>query len=441
MGLFDRLFGIDRDRGEEPNLRFGRYSDAYKSSKKYRVWDDSMRLYEQGKYLSSYQVFLDYLKDEKEENVTYEVKGEEIYFSFLQGSKKVVGTINNTTISAVAKIVHCKDFNVAFMRNLLEKNYHLKYSKYAIDKEDDITITFHSSILDSSPMKLYYAFKELAVNADKEDDLLVNRFGPLEIINNRHVNSIDPEIKKIFYDYFIEEINKILSVNERGILNAEKYAGGISYTYLHLAYKLDYLIKPEGLLMEEIEKIHRTFFAEDGRNSYQKNQEIFEVYQKMKLTLEEDFYKELYNVTSTFGITSPVGHDRVVNFIDGELSNMNWYEKNGHSEIALAVPGYIVGYCTFYYSVPRPDREYFHLFYEITEGAFFKKLGYNIDFYNASEKKFNSIAIKKEIKHIAKINRAFFPHLHPDLSILNFNSLASFSRSYMIMIRNLDLTN
>ena len=43
MGFFDRLFnrGVAEEE-EQPSIRFGRYSDSYKTAANYQAWDDSL---------------------------------------------------------------------------------------------------------------------------------------------------------------------------------------------------------------------------------------------------------------------------------------------------------------------------------------------------------------------------------------------------------------
>ena len=107
-------------------------------------------------------------------------------------------------------------------------------------------------------------------------------------------------------------------------------------------------------MMETLERIHRLYFAKTDKNIAQKNRVLRKEFQKILDRSKEEAFKEMYRVNCTFGITVPVNHDRVKSFINGELHNMDWYQEHGYDDIALAIPGYIVGYCLFYYSVPKP---------------------------------------------------------------------------------------
>ncbi len=439
MGLFDRLFGGGSKKDDQPKIPFGRYSDSYKSNTQYDEWDASVNKFESNSFLDSYRHFFNYLGDQSINNVSIVDNGDNIAFEILQGSKKVTGLCTDKKVQASAKVVKCNRLNVGFMRRLMEKNYNLKYGRFALDEADNIIMRFDTYVVDASPWKLYYALKEVANNADKQDDLLLDEFDMLEPINNSHIQHIDDQEKEIKYNYIKKTIDHTL--NKIDGLDSNKFSGGIAYLLLYSLYKLDYLIKPEGFMMEALERCHRIYFARDNNTVHQKSDILKKELRTIADRPKEELFKEMYRVTSTFGITNPVNHDRVVSFIDGELNNMDWYKDNNYPEIAVSVPGYIAGYCMFNYAIPQPDRELFHLLIEILEADFFKELGFTNDFYDGGTKKLNRSAIKQEISSVVKSNTRKYPKLDPNTSSLDFSTLPAFAKSYMLMIRNLDLSS
>ena len=193
--------------------------------------------------------------------------------------------------------------------------------------------------------------------------------------------------------------------------------------------------------METLERIHRRFYAKDSAmNLVQKNEMVIEELQKLLERSEKEYSREMYAVKTTFGITAPVTHDRIAHLIDAELHQMDWYRENGYYRIAAAYPHYIVGYSLFVYAVPQPDREFFHLFYRVSESAYFRELGFKPDYCNPDTGQLNSKAIRKAIDQIAKKHRDRYPQLRPQVSTISFDNLLDFSRTFLLMIRNLDLT-
>ncbi|MCB0564452.1 MAG: hypothetical protein KDD01_08765 [Phaeodactylibacter sp.] len=439
MGLLDRIFGPKTEETEQPKISFGRYSDSYKDSSRYTAWDVALEKFDSKEYLESYKQFFYYLRDEEEENVHYkEVKGG-LQFELFQGSKKITGLATPQKVKVEAKVVKAEALNVAFMRRLLEQNFNLKYSRFALDEQGNIAIIFDTYTLDGSPYKLYYALKELATKADKQDDLLLEEFKSLQPVDASHLVELPQPEKQAKYNYIISQIRQVLEEAEHGKLDKIQYSGSIGYLLLDLIYRLDYLTKPEGFMMEALEHLHRKYYENDGMATAGKNQVLCSDLKELLERGQEEFFKEMYRVKSTFGITHSVHHDRVVSIIDAELFHMDWYKEHGYNNIALAIPGYIVGYCMFNYAVPKPDRDLFHLYYQIVESDYFKSLGFTNNYYDKATNKFDKRAIKKAITRIVENNRPYYPNLNPATGSLGFDSLPDFARSFLLMVRNLEM--
>ncbi len=439
MGFFSRIFGGHINQKEQPTIKFGRYSDAYKTPEQYKAWDLSLSLFDKGKYLDAYESFFEYLSDEEEENVHWTCENGVCRFEILQGSKRITGVADAKKIKVETVVAKTEALNVGFLRRLIESNFDLKYSRYALDEHSNIVMVFDTYTLDGSPYKLYFAIKELATNSDKQDDLLTDEFETVHLSDTGILQPISDVEKEVKFHFFRKKINEVLNIYQQGKLNPQQYPGAYAYLFLNLSYKLDYLTKPEGFAMEALERMHRMYFAKDGKTNVHKNQMLQKEFKVLSERNEADFAKEFYNVTSTFGITSPVNHEKVVSFIDGELHHMEWYKENGHTEIALSIPGYIVGYCLFNYAVPLPDRQLFYLFYQILEVDYFKALGFDLDYYN-EDGSLNKRAIKRAIDQIEDQNENVFPNFNPNTKILEYQSIVDFSASYLKMIRALDLT-
>ena len=440
MGIFDRFFNTSSKEENVPDITFGRYSDTYKEDENNEAWKAALQHFQAKEYLDSYHKFFEYLRDEREDNVRFWRDGHVLNFEFFQGSKKVSGSATKDQLKACAKIAQAENLNVGFMRRLMEYNFGLKYSRFALEEDKTICIVFDTYTLDGSPYKLYYALKEMAVNADKQDDLLLDEFQGLKAVDTSHLRPLEVAEKQVKYDFIQQKIEETIHEIDQGALDANKYPGAIAYLLLSLTYKLDYLIKPEGYMMEMLERIHRLYFAKDKKTSIQKHQAIYKEYQKLLKRPKEDFFKEMYRVRATFGITSPENHDRLAGFIDGELRNMDWYYENGHPTIAITIPNYIVGFSFFNYALPKPDKAYLHLYYRILEPAYFQGLGFKNDFFDVTNSNFNKKAIKKAIEQIRIQNSRQYPKLNPIVSNLDFKDLPSFAKSYLLMIRNLDLS-
>ncbi|RME98857.1 MAG: hypothetical protein D6772_08465, partial [Bacteroidetes bacterium] len=345
MSFFERWFGGNHETVIRPDIRFGRYSDSYKTPACYDAWDQALKLYEEGQFIAAYQQFFSFLRDEEEDNVYWENTPHGLSFELFQGSKRIVGWATRMRLRVEARVARVTDPRPELLRRLVEQNYSLKFSRYALDPDHHIVVVFETETADASPYKLYYALKEVATQADKQDDLLLEEFGQLEAVDSSHLEPLPPQESAVKRWFIRQKIASVLEEAQHGSLDGEQYPGGIAYLLLDLIYRLDYLVKPEGFTMEMLERAHRRFFTKDSKlTAQEKNELLLTALAQLLKRSEEAFKQEMYRTKATFGITAPVTHDRIVALIDSELPQMEWYEANGHPAIAAAIPAYIIGY-------------------------------------------------------------------------------------------------
>ncbi len=440
MNFWNRLFGQKAEPAKpQPRIKFGRYTDTYKQKEQYTAWDAALDKFEEKDYLASYHALFRYLRDEKEDNVRWLEEDGTIKFEILQGSKRVTGTANAQRFAAEARIVQTENLGIAVMRRVVESNYFLEYSRYGLDDDNNLIIKFDSSALDGSPYKLYYALKEVAVNADKQDDLLLDEFGaqlkPIDMGSKTAISDTEKEAK---YNFIVKKIEAALAFIDSKKLDSDKYPGGISYLLLDAAFRIDYLTSPEGFLMETIERMHRSYFSAEEKSMVLKNIGLRKDLEKVLSRSKELIFNELYATTSSFGVLTPKQHDALVAQIDGELPNMDWYETAKHDAVALAIPGYIVGFSLFSYALPKCERALLAFYYTIFEPAYFAELGFTNAYFNAETGVFDPKAIRNGIQEIIDSALDVYPKLAPDYASLDFKTPVKFARSYLLMLKKLD---
>lgn len=443
MSIWDNLFGRTPgyDPTDEPDFSFGRYTDAYKGKENYRAWDEALDKFEQGDFLSSCAAFMAYLRDPREDNVKWQAEEDKLYFEFYQGSKRVTGFADAQQLRATARIARLEKGNASLLHRLTTMNYELKYSRFGLDEENCLTIIFDTPVHDASPHKLYHALKEMALRADKQDDLLLEEFkeflSPVEVTHLQPLSEPEKQLKLEFLRSHIRTVIDYLTANK---INPEEHPGAVAYLLLDLVYRLDYLLIPEGHTMEALERMHRMYFArESDQPVTYKNVRLLGELQQLLRRAPDSFAQELYAGKSTFGITLPASHDRLSGLIGNELPNMDWYQDNGYHEIARAIPGYIVGYALFNYATPPPDRDLLELFYRVCEDEYFQALGYQQQFMDQDGRPARR-AIRAAINDIVDRHRDEYPRFRPASSQLRFDNMLDFSRSYLEMVREVDLS-
>ena len=154
--MLDKLFGWGKkkeDAASSPAIQFGRYSDNNKPVAKVNRWTDADNFFKEKKYADSLDAFFEYLRDDAAQNVVYERNGAEGRFQLYQGSKIVRGSFDKDRLRAEVTLVKMPQPSVPVMRRLLEMNFNLYYSRYALD-QDRLCMRFDSSIDSANPSKL-----------------------------------------------------------------------------------------------------------------------------------------------------------------------------------------------------------------------------------------------------------------------------------------------
>jgi hypothetical protein len=437
--MLEKIFSWSKKKPDEetdPGIQFGRYSDNNKTVEKVEKWNEAESLFKENKYFESISAFFEYLRDDETGNVTHNRDGKNGSFEFYQGTKIIRGQYNEELFEAEVLLAHMPQPSVPVMRRLLELNFGLYYTRYAMNG-DRISMLFDSDIETANPSKLYYGLKELAIKADKQDDLLVQDFTTLSPIDTDHVMQLPEEEKAIKLKYFKKWIQETLDMIT--VIDADKFSGGIAYLLLALAYRIDYMILPEGKLLTEIEKIVEIYFRKDDRQVTEKNQEMIECFSRLLMKDKEEFYPYLFRSRYTFSIVTPQNYKTIADAIYNANQNIAWYKENRLPEIAAQISEYGLSYCQYSYSLPRPISQLLHLLMVVNYGNYFKELGFRDDFYNQKTNEYNKEAIIERIKAIESSWKIKYSELDYKTDKLRFENPVAFNQSFTTEIEYLNL--
>lgn len=421
---------------QDPGVRFGRYSDNNKPPARISRWTDADKLFKEKKYTESLDAFFDYTGDDQEQNLTYQRNGEEGTFEFYQGSRVIRGRISNGQLHAEATIARMPQPSVPVMRRLLEMNFNLYYSRFALDK-DRICMRFDSSLEAASPSKLYYGLRELATKSDKQDDLLLQDFSALEMADNGQITPVPEAEKAVKYRFMQQWIRETLDL-VAGV-DADKFAGGISYLLLSLVYRIDYMLSPDGKLLSELENIAGLYFRKDERPVTEKNRDMAEAFRVIAAKHEEEIKRCLFRAKYTFAIVSPQPFKAVADSIQAANQNAVWYRDNQLPALAAPISEYGISYCQYSYSLPRPVTELYHLLMMVNHPEYFSALGYGQSYFDRAQNRFDPSAVTERITTILNTWRGKYPLLQFNTGNLRFDSLPAFNISYTSELASLNL--
>lgn len=438
--MLEKIFSWSRKKeGEEPgelSVQFGRYSDNNKPVAKVEKWNEAERLFKEKKWPESIAAFFDYLRDEEQDNVRLVKEADRVGFLFYQGSKIIRGYYNAEQIEAEAVLAHMPQPSVPVMRRLLEMNFNLYYSRYALHN-DRIYMFFDSDIETANPSKLYYGLKELSTKADKQDDLLVQDFTSLLPVDTEHVITIPDEEKGTRLRFLKAWVAEALALI--GTIDNDKYSGGIAYLLLALAYRIDYLLVPHGKLLLELEKIVEIYFRKDARLITEKNAEMMECFTRLAAKDKEEVYPYLFRSKYTFSIVTPQNYKTASDAIHNANQNIGWYNEHKMPEVAARISEYGFSYCQYSYSLPRPVTELFHLFMMINYPEFFSALGLSGELYRHETKEYGKEKIVSSIAAIIERWKEKYPALKFDTEKLKYDNPVAFNQSFTTEVEHLNL--
>ena len=439
MNLLDRWFGAGDY--QEPVISFGRYGDALKTAAQQQYWEAAQAAFRAADYLVSCRSLLQFLSNQEGDNVSWRFEQEQLHFSFFQGSKKITGQADHRQLRAQVRLGRLGAENLPELSlQLLARNAAFYYCRYAIDNERCICLIFDTLIQDAAPSKLYNAFRELAIAADKLDDLLLHSFPQVAAVESEHLQPIPPNEQLARVALIRERVASALLLSRDPLSKISQHPQAISYVLLDALFRIDYLAQPEGIGMESLERAQRLYFDRFNKRQIQaRNELLAEELQLLASRSEASFKREMYRGIFTFGITQAVSHERVVQQIDHELPNIAWYLDQQCPLAATAITGYVIGYCLFNFSLPAVDKELFHLYYRITEPAFFAALGFAPAYADPATGKPLRRPIRQALDRLAEKQQNQNPKLQLAVDKLVFDDLAHFSYSYLQMIHQLRL--
>lgn len=432
--MFDKIKSwFAPSESEQYKIVFGRYTDSFKSKEQVAYWNKALELGGQGKYIESYEQFFSYLLDPVEENVLLSKSKDSLTFTIYQGSAEIIGKATANRLIAEVVLAQFEKPNLAVMRRLLEKNYSLRHSRYAI-QGDKLILKFDAAFEDAGPEKLYFALKEVAVRADKEDDLLIADFRQLYPIESalKVDNTTDASVK---YDFLKKWISETLIKSEQ--LEHYRDEKSIAYLMAKLALRIDYLLTPQGKLMEANEKVLQHFMMGFLGNITSSIDKMTLIWEDVLKRDKDVLLTELYNTKATFGLASATAHSAVIELINGEQPKLKTYKEKNRKEQALNHLEYIALYALFNYGMRLPTRQVFNLLVEVCNRSFVEKIPNRRSFFVGESNQLNEEAVFALLKEIEEGAQKEHPGFMLYTKELNFENVLSFGNSLLDMIKKM----
>jgi hypothetical protein len=442
MSIFDSIFGENRKNKNTVAadgllaVQFGHYSDNNKTTEQIAAWGEAERYFHEGKYISCAECFLKYVQDERIENVTIERIGNKLNFWLIQGSKKISGTCDDNWLNAWCALAKMNQSNVAAMRKLLDLNGELNYSRFSV-QDNVIHIVMDCTKDMMHPNKLYFGLRELALQADKQDDLLVSSFEYMEQINEEHILQNSDAHKQIKFDFLVSSIEETVALADG--LNPDTYGEPITYLYLNLLQKLDYLLVPQGQLQEAIEDISSDYWqAVSKKTTIALNHKLRNKLVQLALWPKEKVFEDLYYTKGAFCKVPPPDLTRINEVLRNCANRGFFHKEQGEMQIADAIMMYALSNAAYHNSLPAVLRSLVAIYMQVNHFEYCRALGVQTVLYQADNNSFNKQEINQRIQHAIALDKHRFPKLAIDVNKIKFTSLLEFNHSFLEALLNLD---
>ncbi len=433
---------LDRLIGAQPKQlhQFGRTFNGQVNPKEFELFSAASEAFQEGKVLTAYTHFLNSLQNYSHGNpnppLPLKPPGDSLDFELTQGSAIIIGTVNDKTIEAYADIVLNADLHVAVKRRLLERNYHLTYARFYFHKDRvRLKITLDNATM--TPQKIFFPIREIALNADFEKEFIASEFPDSTLLDMHTALPIDDTVKHSKYDFMHRWINECEASIKR--LPSNDNTGMISFTYLELLLKIDYLIVPHGQTAQKIAQHLTDYYGDDSSLVENKNTKLQTYIQTLNDVTYDTFAPQLYNTFVTFDPMERASQEEIISFIDESLMKVRWYKSNRYPHVIPTIYNYMVFYMLYNYGLHPAFYTLLHLFVEINHSEYFKILGFS-PLYDTKKKQLEIRKIKGRIDDAITPYKSKYKQLEPFGEKLTYSSLSEFNHGFLLQIKHLDFT-
>ncbi len=435
MFFWSSLFGTDTPY---EHYHFGRFINYKKNPLQQAQYQESKKAFSQQRYLEGYEHYFNYLcfynADDECTNISYSKDENTLNFTLMQGSAIVQGNITQRRLSACVNIAAMPKENISVMRRLLEKNFLYTYSSFFLE-EGRLKAKIYFDNISLSPQKVFFPLRELAINADREKELILDEFNDLEPLELDHIEVMDAHLKETKLRFFREWIDK--TEQKVLLLPTQEQSGAIAFVWINLLFKIDYFITPRGKLGYDIYEALRDYYLDDGKHIEEKNDALQKAVEKLKTINANRLSKSLYCVKETFDIFNNDGLEEVHAFIEETLAKVVWYKEHRYEEIILTIYEYLGQYMLYNYGMNKCLRALIQLDVRLHNTDFHSAVGIESLYKNGKLHKKKIFSLIRQIIHDYTDQ---YPYLHDFSSELNFISYEKFHHSFFLALKNLNFS-
>jgi len=414
---------------------YGRGVHSLPNPDEHELFEKASKAFVQGERLKGYEYFLSsltHIGDSK--HLTYTVYDDKIIFELLQGCAIIRGMITADLLTATAVIAKSSDLHVALKRRFLERNFQLTYARFC-NKEGVLTLKLYLDNATITPHKIFFPLREIALNADFEKEMIAGDFKEITLLENDNVRYLAHDQYVQLHGWMLKWIDQTKK-SLVGLL-ANDNTGMVSFSYLALLLKIDYLLIPRKKMAKNVAEKVGSYFLTDEKSTEDKNADLHSFLSELETMKLETFSTQVYRADYTFSPFDQAMHEEIVSFIEESLLKVKWYKSNHSSYVIGAIYRYIALYILYNYGLHPTLRTLMHLHVQVYESDFFEDMG-EASLYTISTNQFNKTRIHDCIDSAITPYQKRYKGLKNFSHLLNYTDLDNFSQSFYSQINNLD---
>lgn len=264
-----------------------------KSFSKNEVYEKSLDLYNEDKYLESFHCLLDYISEGFRTKFGNE---DGTQFDIPHGSIIVhIRVKENFLYFEMDFLSIPKDGNIAMLRQIADLNNRLSLASF-IKEGDKLKMHYKTPLGQSHPHKIYNLLQDMCYFGDRYDDEFCTKFNA--------VRSYEPKIESYSATQIDQIYQSIQYLGNATLEGIDKYKSTKNYDsairlLLTTFYQINYFANPQGQIFNDIKKSIEDIFDEDTPYEEQLSKGV-QCLKKLLNTSKEQLSNDLYFAEKLF---------------------------------------------------------------------------------------------------------------------------------------------
>ena len=251
-------------------------------------WSKVLEAYDSGNFKEAIIGILQYIDPDLASKTG---NADQTAFNIPHGSIIVNIKIQDNKLDVEAPFIKIQNGpSVPLLRQVAELNFHpLMMTKVILDDQGQLTFHFSSPLEMCEPYKVYDALREICVNADKYDDLFIEKFNAARMREPQIQRFSQDQLEKTWQTIhgYIKEAEDYITYFE-----GKRWDAFLYDVFQILFMKIDFYVSPQGYLRTEMENAIADL---SGRDPYPDRIHRAKVFlQKLKAYDKDEFLNDLY---------------------------------------------------------------------------------------------------------------------------------------------------